>query len=280
MPITKQERKYLKNKHKGGKNNSKGAIYESYYATYLIASFMHKYMTQMEFVYLSSQLETTFVDDLLIEEPNLHRTYHQLKDVADLTWKTGKSHSLGSDFKRQIEISKEKEENFQLKLVYSNISSSVSSIPSNLLPSTSSEYFPACVSINQLVLSYPPFKNVIRQIMVQHDAKDDELSGAASAILGAWNSLEQKNVSLQQISDIIYSKGQGYVNIKTYPTVMVSDKCKSFFNKFNLSFHENGPIVYWSYGKLKGEVLWTKETENKLQESNPTDIWSLIEELS
>lgn len=49
MPITTQERKYLKNKHKGGKNNNKGATYENYYATYLIASFTHKYMTQMEY---------------------------------------------------------------------------------------------------------------------------------------------------------------------------------------------------------------------------------------
>ena len=29
MPITQKEKKYLKNKHKGGRNNSKGAIYEA-----------------------------------------------------------------------------------------------------------------------------------------------------------------------------------------------------------------------------------------------------------
>ena len=46
MPITQKEKKYLKNKHKGGKNNSKGAIYESYYATYQIVSFMNQYITQ------------------------------------------------------------------------------------------------------------------------------------------------------------------------------------------------------------------------------------------
>lgn len=45
MPITQKEKKYLKNKHKGGKNNSKGAIYESYYATYQIVSFMNQYIT-------------------------------------------------------------------------------------------------------------------------------------------------------------------------------------------------------------------------------------------
>ena len=38
MPITSEEREYLKNKHKGGLNNSKGNTYENYYATYQIAN--------------------------------------------------------------------------------------------------------------------------------------------------------------------------------------------------------------------------------------------------
>lgn len=37
MPISPQEKKYLKNKHKGGNNNSKGNIYESFYTIYCIA---------------------------------------------------------------------------------------------------------------------------------------------------------------------------------------------------------------------------------------------------
>ena len=86
MPITQKEKKYLKNKHKGGKNNSKGAIYESYYATYQIVSFMNQYITQLSNVHLTTQLHDAFVDDLFIEEPNAHKTYHQLKDVKDLTW--------------------------------------------------------------------------------------------------------------------------------------------------------------------------------------------------
>ena len=281
MPITTQERKYLKNKHKGGKNNNKGATYENYYATYLIASFTHKYMTQMESVFLSSQLENAFVDDLLVNETStLLRTYHQLKDVARLTWRTGKGCSLETDFKRQMEISNEKGENFKLKLIYSKTDSPVSSVPNNLSPFTTSEYFPASHSINQLILSYPPFKDAIKQIMVQQEVPDDELSGAASAILGAWNSVNQNNVSLQNISDIVYSKGKGYVNIKTYPTVTVSYRCKEILNQFGLTFRENGLKIYWFYGNLQGEVIWTANTEQRLVDGNPTDIWSLIELLS
>ena len=114
MPITQKEKKYLKNKHKGGKNNSKGAIYESYYATYQIVSFMNQYITQLSNVHLTTQLHDAFVDDLFIEEPNAHKTYHQLKDVKDLTWETSK---LKYDFKRQTEISSERNEKFKLKFI-------------------------------------------------------------------------------------------------------------------------------------------------------------------
>ena len=117
MPITAEERTYLKNKHKGGKNNSKGAAYESFYATYKIALLIDRYIKQLDDVRLTSQLENCFVDDLLIVEPDAHRTYHQLKDVKDLTWNTKK---LRYDFKRQKDISSEVDENFELKLVHSN----------------------------------------------------------------------------------------------------------------------------------------------------------------
>lgn len=79
---------------------------------------------------------------------------------------------------------------------------------------------------------------------------------------------------------MVYSKGKGYINIKTYSTVVISQESKEILHKFNLSFHENGLMVYWSYGKLKGEVAWTYDTEKRLQETNPTDIWSLIGVLS
>ena len=46
MPISPQEKKYLKNKHKGGNNNSKGNIYESFYTTYCIALFMNSHITR------------------------------------------------------------------------------------------------------------------------------------------------------------------------------------------------------------------------------------------
>lgn len=76
------KKKISENKHKGGNNNSKGNIYESFYTTYCIALFMNSHITQLDSVHFTSQLEECFVDDLLIEESNTaHRIYHQIKDV-------------------------------------------------------------------------------------------------------------------------------------------------------------------------------------------------------
>lgn len=141
MPISPQEKKYLKNKHKGGNNNSKGNIYESFYTTYCIALFMNSHITQLDSVHFTSQLEECFVDDLLIEESNTaHRIYHQIKDVKNLSWQTKR---LQYDFERQMDISSEMGENFELKLVHSNSSTMVTPIPEEIVPSTSVSFFPA-----------------------------------------------------------------------------------------------------------------------------------------
>lgn len=52
--------------------------------------------------------------------------------------------------------------------------------------------FPAEKSINQLILSYSPFKDAIQNISASGRAEDDELLGIAEAILGVWMSREQK----------------------------------------------------------------------------------------
>ena len=145
---------------------------------------------------------------------------------------------------------------------------------------TTSEYFPSCSSINQLILSHPIFKEAIQQITVSQHAENDELFGIAAAILGAWNSVEQESVSLQQILDIVHSIGKGYVNIKTYPNVEISEKCKILLNQFGISFLEKGTTVYWSYHNMNGEVVWTSEIEQNLQKANPANIWDLMELLS
>ena len=65
-----------------------------------------------------------------------------------------------------------------------------------------------------MILSHPPFKDAIQNITALGEAKDDELLGIAEAILGVWTGLEQKNISLKEISDEIKRIGKGFINIR------------------------------------------------------------------
>lgn len=275
MPITEKERKYLKNKHRGGKNNSKGAIYESFYAVYCIAYLMDKFIMNLESIQFTSQVENTFVDDLLIEINQTEKSYYQLKNVKDLTWSTGK---LKYDFKRQMEISKERGENFNLRLIYSSPNSTVANIPHDISEHTTASFFPACESLNQLLQSCEYFKKAIKSITASDDIKDDQLFGVAGTLLGVWDGCEQKHISLKQISDKVLQIGSGLVNIKSYLDTNISEECKTIFKKCGVSTHSRGIKLYWSYeGKLKGEICWSDEVEHRIIETNPSSLYELLE---
>ena len=81
---SKADKAYLANKHKGGWANAKGGLYEDFYAVYQIISCIAKYKAALDGVALQTQLEDTFVDDLLITHPDKN-VYHQLKNTKSLT---------------------------------------------------------------------------------------------------------------------------------------------------------------------------------------------------
>lgn len=280
MPITDEERKYLKHKHRGGENNKKGSQYENFYAVYCIAKLMGECQSQLDAVHLTSQVEDAFVDDLLIERPTSEKIYHQLRDVQSLTWGNGR---LKSDFRRQMEISQEMGECFYLKLVYSNGNCSLEEIPEELSLCTEAVYFPACESLNQLLLSYAPFQEAISSIAVAEEkAENDKLFGIAGALLGAWESCGQKAVSIAKISEIVQHLGKGYVNMKNYSGAEISEECKLILGRCGLRFHINGIMLYWSNanGRLNGEIEWTPGLEQRLLQEAPTDLYGIVELLS
>ena len=273
MPITEAERKYLKNKHKGGKNNSKGNRYENYYAVFQIASLMNSCCDSLKNVYLRSQLSDTFIDDLLIVKKNSQKTYHQLKDVQTLNW-----NSLVKDFKRQAEISTEQQENFEIKLVHS-IKDYSNNIPNDLVGYTTVEYFPSHNELNQLYWYYTPFKTAIVQIAVE-GSSDDALTGIAASILGAWTSINtDEPISLKQNSEKVYNIN-GFDGLKVYPTIEMSKKCMNILNNIGVTFNINGTTLYWSYGHFEGKIKLTKEIEQNLLEIVPSNFVVLIGILS
>ena len=279
MPITEADRKYLKHKNRGGKNNAKGNRYENYYAVFQIALFLNSHHERLDDVCLATQLSDTFVDDLLIGVGNSNKTYHQIKDVKDLSWNTA---NLKYDFERQKEICLENKETFSLKLVYSSQVShqKLGKIPKEFSDCTDVEFFPAYNELSQLYWNYSPFKDAIAEIVAEGKNDDAVLIGVAGSILGAWDSADaEKTISLKQIREKICQINP-YDPLKNYPTVELPDSCKKILGDIGVTFHTNGPMLYWKYGYFEGKKEWTKEIEQNLLNNVPTKIEELISVLS
>ena len=226
---TEDDAKYLANKHRGGESNQKGGLYEDYYAVYQIVSCLARFKSSLDVIAFQSQLEDTYVDDLLVALPSSN-IYHQLKDVKDLNWSNGSSRTIQSDFEHQISDCKERDEAFALKLVYSASGSAVTSIPASIKDYTSVENFPHADDINQLVMISSPFKAALRLISSKGEmSTDDELANMAVVFLGVWRgSSSNKRVAL---SDIVNRTGKIFnFNLAIYPDKVMREECRSVLN--------------------------------------------------
>ena len=279
MPITAAERKYLKNKHRGGKSSAKGNLYEEYYAVYQLALLIDKYRSTPSNVHLATQVPETFVDDLLIVQEGLHKTYHQLKDVKNISWA---SNNLKCDFERQRDISLENGEQFALKIVYSDADSSVGAVPETISDCTTAEHFPSCPSIQSLYFSFQPFQQAVKNIATPLNSTDNDLIGISGALLGAWGMVDsQSSTSLEEILEKVYNIGKGLININTYPSsIKVSDDCSALFHQIGVQFQVSGTSLYWSYRSFSGYLPWTKEAEERIIAASPKEFKDIIDLLN
>lgn len=277
MPIASTEKKYLKNKHKGGKSNAKGNRYEEHYTIYQLALLIDKYRSTPSKVFLTTQVPDTFVDDLLIVLEGSYKTYHQLKDVNHITWASNK---LKYDFERQRDISLENNERFTLKLVYSDSVSSVSVVPETISDCTTAEYFPSYSSIQSLYFGFHPFQEAIKSIAVSQRATDNDLTGVCGALIGAWHTVNsQSYVSLEEIFEKVNNIGKGLIMLDVPPAITISDDCSALLHQIGVQYQISGTSLYWSYRGFSGYLPWTKEVEERIIAASPKkfkDIFDLL----
>lgn len=273
MPITKEDKRYLRNKHRGGNNATKGNRYEGFYAVYSIAKLLADSTLSLDSITMTAQVPDAFVDDLLIEEKGSLKHYHQIKDTQNISWNY---RNLKSDFQKQIEYSKEKEELFKLKLVTSK--DGFSEIPDELYSYTSVEYFPAFKELTHLYLEFPEFKSVIEKIAVEGRNNDDELLGIATTILGVWHSMDTPK-SLKEIVERIKATNR-YDSLRIYPSLQLSDGCRDIFSRLNVKYSLNGDVLYWSHSCFSGKIEWGAEKEKMLLSLSPTNVEELFTVLS
>ena len=103
MERTDAIKQYLKNKHQGGENNQKGGLFEDFYAVYQIVSCIAKYKSSFDRVEFQTQLEDTFVDDMLIAHPELRPVLESLnhtitdQEMAKMNYAVETEHQLPAD---------------------------------------------------------------------------------------------------------------------------------------------------------------------------------------
>lgn len=282
MERTDYIKQYLKNKHQGGENNQKGSLFEDFYAVYQIVSSIARYKFSFDRVGFQTQLEDTFVDDMLIAHPE-QNMYHQLKNTRSLSWgKVDKQGDIAFDFAHQIEDCKHRDEKFALKLVYSLKDSRIGEqIPEEIKDQTSTEYFDYASDLNSLVLVSAPLKHALMAITPNGEkASTDDLVNIASVFLGIWKGCNSKNrISLKDI--VLKAENFKRVNLNIYPDEGISEDCKKVLNAIaGLEYHISGRMFYWSIGRMNGSCPWPDEMEIKIIRQHPTDKWELMSILS
>lgn len=274
----KVDRDYLANKHRGGDNNAKGSIYEDFYAVFRIVTCIAKYKASLDNVAFQSQLEDTFVDDLLIVHPD-KKVYHQLKNTKFLTWRTVSSgRTIVSDFENQINDCRERNEQFALKLVYSSVNSRVKdSVPESIKKYASAEFFPFEEDLNGIVLISRDFQDAIRSISANgNTATVDDLVNVAMVFLGAWRGCANKNRI--RLSDIVdHAKKMSHFNLNIFPDSKISKECCEILDGIEkLSYHVVGRMFYWQIGNFTGSCLWPDTKEQDIIEKKPTTWRELV----
>lgn len=180
--MDESERLYLSHKHRGGESNSIGNLYEYYYAVFSILREMSKGHGK---TIVSSQVEGAYVDDLLIDDGEV-KTYHQLKNQKNLSWGGMLHKNLKYDFLMQVNLCRNRSENFFLKLVVAHDFEYIDKhLPTELKEVSGVEFYPMFQDFNRYAY-YPGFADVAIQAIGCKSFELDKVENVATVLLGLW----------------------------------------------------------------------------------------------
>ena len=246
--------KYLQNKNKGGRNNSKGNSFENFYAVFQISRSFNENLNPEETLF-SSQANT-FIDDLLIEQiADKIETYFQLKDVARLSWQAGE-HPLKDDFfyQHKISIISGINAKFQIvvsdKSVYENL---LSDIPGEIIDFVEVVHFESASSLNNLIRKNLLMKEELTKMCALTNPSTDKLETLATIILGAWDASSKSKISLEDILNKSYSLKPNFIKGHLTKLSHTLSKILNSINGFTYEI-ENG-FLKWKFNNTDEGVL-------------------------
>jgi hypothetical protein len=238
--------KYLKNKHKGGENNSKGNCFENYFAVFSIIKKFNEVGTEINPTF-SCQL-LCFIDDFVIETDARNSIEHfQLKDVQDLGWTDGK-HSIADDFSMQYELI-DYGKNKQLRLVVSSLGlrdKLADGIPENIKDKVEVKHFETANSIPRLIQANGLFNEELKKMCALSNPSLDKLEALATIVLGAWDATDKQQVPLSTLINNCYNQNPHY--IRGLEKTLGNQRLNRILSSIqDFSFKVENGFVTWSY---------------------------------
>lgn len=270
-------KKYLENKHTGGKNGQKGVRYEDLFCVYQLARLSHKVIDNNEEIYFYSQVKYAFVDDLIItfrlNSIEYARHHYQLKDYesSTISW-NHEGKKLEMDFTKQYDLnSKIGVKNTELTLVVSQEALKESlekNIPIPIQVYTKVSHFFGYKNIYSLIKSDSIFRGFILDLSAFDDDElyvDDKLESVALALYTVWcNKDESCNSAIEILKN---AKKQKPNFIRCFPLELDKEKeieaeVMSILSKiedFNCYFKKG--FLHWNYFYESGVLLCSVETK-------------------
>lgn len=246
---------YLKNKHQGGTNNSKGNTFENFFAIYKIALLAKKDIKDKDNL-ISSQIQC-FVDDLAIETPSIPgANYFQIKDVATLSWDSGQNHTIKECFELQLALGETEGIDTKCIMVVSRKSvcdSLKKETPEAIKNKTDIIHFNAAASINQLIQVNEDFRDAMSNICALTNPSTDKLEAIATIILGVWDASDKTKVTIDQLLKKCYDINPNY--IIGFESLLPSNVENILQRIDGLAFEVENSYLKWKYKSTDNGVL-------------------------
>ncbi|HWK04348.1 MAG TPA: hypothetical protein VNS58_11985 [Puia sp.] len=245
---------YLRNKNKGGVNNSKGNIFENFFTVYQIAKSFNNNANPKDILFSSQVI--CFIDDLVIEDRNDNKDWHyQIKDVVTLGWNTGKN-PIEQDFRNQREFSVKLGIDPYLTLVISNKEvhdSLVANMPAEIVDFVEVVHFETASSLNNLIRKNFLIKDELIKMCALENPSADKLETLGAILLGSWDSTDKRAVSLEELLNKSYAQNPHF--IKGLST-KISEKLSSVFRSVERFKYkvENGFLI-WDFNGTDNGIL-------------------------
>ena len=202
--LSKEVFSYLRNKHRGGRNNQKGNTYENFFAIYQIALLAPEAIAQAANIYILSQIPA-FVDDLIIDRgADSALQHYQIKETKSLSWGTDTSQvKIAYDFRLQFDLNTQAlNRTSEIFLVTSSdhvANELTESLPNDLRSYSSVIFFPYRPTLNALLQISNDLKNAIAYLTAFEFPTLDKIDCVASVLLGAWVSSDTSQTTVLEI---------------------------------------------------------------------------------